>query len=82
MKLMITAVTAIMIKTTPVLGSSGHEAIGTGLLTLLFLGFGSFVIICQLIPGLVLFCSMLKGSLTAPQQNPHRGRKPKHPDSF
>lgn len=58
---MITAVTAIMIKTTPVLGSSGHEAIGTGLLTLLFLGFGSFVIICQLIPGLVLFCSMLKG---------------------
>jgi hypothetical protein len=61
MKLIIAAVAAIMVKTTPVLASSGQEIMGTGLLALLFLGFGSFIIVCQFIPGLALFCSMLKG---------------------
>jgi hypothetical protein len=61
MKLIIAVVTAIMVKTTLVLASSSQETMGTSLLALLFLGFGSFVIVCQLIPGLVLFCSMLKG---------------------
>jgi hypothetical protein len=61
MKLIIAAVTAIMVKTTPVLASSGQETMGTSLLAFLFLGFGSFIVVCQLIPGLVLFCSMLKG---------------------
>lgn len=60
MKLITAAVAAVMIKTTPALASSGHEVSGTGLLTLLFLGFVSVVILCQLIPGLVLFYSMLK----------------------
>ena len=61
MKLIIAVVTAIMVKTTPVLASSGQETVGTGFLALLFLGFGSLIVICQLIPGLALFCSMLKG---------------------
>jgi hypothetical protein len=61
MKLIIAVVTAIMVKATPVLASSGQETMGTSLLALLFLGFVSFIVVCQLIPGLVLLCSMLKG---------------------
>ena len=61
MKLMIAAVTAIMVKTTPALASSGQETMGTGLMALLFLGFGLLIVVCQLIPGVMLFCSMIKG---------------------
>lgn len=61
MKLMIATIMAIMVKTTPALASGGQETMGTGLLALLFLGFGSLIVVCQLIPGVMLFCSMLKG---------------------
>ncbi len=39
----------------------GAEASGNGLLVILFLGFGALIIVCQLVPGLMLFCSMIKG---------------------
>jgi len=61
MKLIITVITAIMVKATPALASSGQETMGTSLLVLLFLGFGVLIVACQLIPSLILFCSMLKG---------------------
>ncbi len=61
MKFIIAAVTAMMIITTPVLASIGQETMGTSVLALLFLGFGSLIVVFQLIPGLVLFCSMIKG---------------------
>jgi hypothetical protein len=58
---LITIVALIMIAATPGLASSGQETMGTGLMALLFLGFGSLIVVCQLIPGVMLFCSMLKG---------------------
>ncbi len=61
MKLIITILTAILVKATTVLASSGQETAGTSLLVLLFLGFGALIVVCQLIPSLVLFYSMLKG---------------------
>ncbi|MFH1911763.1 MAG: hypothetical protein ABIK91_07070 [Pseudomonadota bacterium] len=77
MKLIITVLTAIMVKATPALASSGQETMGTSLLVLLFLGFGALIVICQLIPGLVLFCSMLKGLFGSAEKNtmPKTGAK-------
>ncbi|MDD1632577.1 MAG: hypothetical protein LUP91_10270 [Methylococcaceae bacterium] len=62
MKFQTTVLTAIMLTTTPALASSDMEtAAGTSVLVLLFLGFGALVVACQLVPSLMLFCSMLKG---------------------
>ena len=61
MKLKTAILTAIMLTATPALASSDMETGGTSLLVLLFLGFGALIIACQLVPSLMLFCSMLKG---------------------
>jgi hypothetical protein len=70
--------TAILVATAPVLASSGEEATGTSLLVLLFLGFGALIVVCQLIPSLLLFCSMMKGLFdTAVNKSiPKTGAKP------
>lgn len=44
--------------------AGGRETGELGLLTLLFLGFFALIIAMQLIPGVVLFCSMLKSLWT------------------
>jgi hypothetical protein len=53
------------------------ETAETGLLVLLFLGFGALIVACQLVPSLMLFCSMLKGlfSTTAHGTIPKTGAK-------
>jgi hypothetical protein len=56
-----TIVTAMLLDATPVLASGGEETTGTSLLVFLFLGFGALIIVCQLIPSLLLFFSMIKG---------------------
>jgi hypothetical protein len=61
MKLITAILTAIMLTTAPVLASSGQETMGTSLLVLLFIGFGALIVVCQMIPSLMLFCSMIKG---------------------
>ncbi|MHB8909368.1 MAG: hypothetical protein ACYDAA_10880 [Syntrophales bacterium] len=61
MKLITATLTAILVNATSVLASSGQETMGTSLLVFLFLGFGAFIVVCQLIPSIVLFGSMLKG---------------------
>jgi len=77
MKLIMTVFTAIMVEVTPALASSGQESVGTSLLVLLFLGFGALIVVCQLIPSLVLFCSMLKGLFNSAAKNtmPKTGAK-------
>lgn len=44
-----------------VFAASGDAAGGSGILVVLFLVFGALILVFQLIPGLVLFSSMLKG---------------------
>ena len=57
--------------TVPVLAANGSEADESGLLAILFLGFGALVLVFQLIPGLVLFGTMLKELFTpAPRKAP------------
>jgi hypothetical protein len=61
MKLMTAILTAILVDATAALASSGQETVGSSPLVLLFLGFGALIVACQLIPSVMLFCSMLKG---------------------
>jgi len=60
-RIMATIITAILVGATPVLASGGEETMGTGLLVILFLAFGALIVVCQLIPSLLLFFSMIRG---------------------
>lgn len=53
----------------------GTEVGGNGLLVILFLGFGALIIVCQLVPGLMLFSSMLKGLFTKSLNKPYAGHR-------
>ncbi len=59
----IITVIALGITTSPALAGEGREIMVSSLVAVLFLGFGAIIVVCQLIPGLMLFCSMLKGLL-------------------
>ena len=79
---LIPIVTAIVATATPALASSGQEAMGPSLLALLFLGFGSLIVVCQLVPGLMLFCSMLKGLFSSAATKSVPQTDAKHHDSL
>jgi hypothetical protein len=66
---LITMITAIMVAATPALASGSEETMGASLLVILVLGFGVLIVACQLIPGLVLFCSMFKGLFDSVAKN-------------
>ena len=55
---------ALIGSATSAFAASGAENDGMGLMTILFLGLGGLIIAFQLIPGAILFYSMLKGLLT------------------
>jgi hypothetical protein len=61
MKTIIGIIAVLGTTTSLALAGESAEATGTSLLVFLFLGFGALIIVCQLIPGVLLFCSMLKG---------------------
>jgi hypothetical protein len=61
MKLIITILAVMMVKATTVLAAGSQETMEISGLMILFLVFGALIIVCQLIPCLVLFYSMLKG---------------------
>jgi hypothetical protein len=60
MKLIITILAVMMVKATTVLAAGSQETMEISGLMILFLVFGALIIVCQLIPCLVLFYSMLK----------------------
>lgn len=51
----------MMVKATTVLAAGSQETMEISGLLILFLAFGALIIVCQLIPCLLLFYSMLKG---------------------
>jgi hypothetical protein len=61
MKLVISILAVMMVKATTVLAAGSQETMEISGLMILFLVFGALIIVCQLIPCLVLFYSMLKG---------------------
>ncbi len=64
MRRITTSLTALMLlTTTQVLAAGGAETTETNLLTVVFIAFGALIVVAQLIPGTVLFYSMVKGLL-------------------
>lgn len=60
MKRTLTTLGTFLAATTPALAFGGPETTETSLLVILFLGFGAIIIAFQLVPGLILFWSLLK----------------------
>jgi hypothetical protein len=61
-KYMVLYAIAVLIGTaSSALAASGGKAEGSGVLIVLFLAFGALIIVFQLIPGVILFVSMVKG---------------------
>ena len=76
MKQTMITVGALIATATPGLASGGPEPAGTGLLVGLFIAFGILIVLCQLVPGAVLFCSLIKGLIGHPPKKslPATGR--------
>jgi len=64
MKTLLRTLTATLAWVVPALAANGSEAEGSGLLIILFLGFGALIVVFQLVPGLVLFVTMVKELFT------------------
>lgn len=60
MKRTMTTVGALLVSVTPVLAAGAPEPAETGLLVCLFIAFGLLIILCQSVPGAVLFCSLIR----------------------
>ncbi|WP_298433716.1 hypothetical protein [Geobacter sp.] len=66
MKAATRTLTLILATTTSALAASGAETEGNGFLVTLFLAFGALIIAFQLVPGVLLFASMIKGLFSRP----------------
>jgi len=75
MKPIMTAVTGIVAGAGPAMASGSQGVSDAGLLVWLFLGLGALIIAFQFLPGLVLFCSMIKGLFgdTVTKSASHKG---------
>jgi hypothetical protein len=64
MRTLIRTLTITLAWVVPALGATSSEAEGSGLLLILFLGFGALIVVFQFVPGLVLFATMVKELFT------------------
>jgi hypothetical protein len=64
MKTLLRTLTATLALVVPAFAANGSEPEGSGLLIILFLGFGALIVVFQLVPGLVLFVTMVKELFT------------------
>ncbi len=76
MKRTMTTAGALLASAAPALASGSPEPAETGLLVGLFIAFGLLIILCQLVPGAVLFCSLLRTLVSNPTKKtvPAAGR--------
>lgn len=65
-----TAIASVLGFSSFAFGASGAEYEGSGLLLVLFIGFGSIIVAAQFIPGMVMLYSMLKG-MVSPTEKAH-----------
>ncbi len=66
MKRIMTTAGALIATVTPAFASAGPEPVGTGLFAGLFMAFGLLIVLCQLVPGAVLFASLIKTIIGSP----------------
>ncbi len=76
MKHIITTIGALIATVTPALASGGPESAGTGLFVSIFIAFGLLIVLFQLVPGAVLFWSIIKTLFSTPakKSEPVTGR--------
>lgn len=51
-----------------ILYTKGRNIMGTSILTVLFLGFVSVIVVLQLVPAVILFVGMMKGLFVKPKK--------------
>ena len=61
MKRTLTTLGALMAMVTPAMAAGATETEGTSLITMLLIGFGTLIVVGQLIPGMILLGGMVKG---------------------
>ncbi len=66
MKHAVTTIGALMATVAPAFASGSPEPAGPGLLVGLFMAFGVLIVLCQLVPGAVLFASLVKTLFGSP----------------
>ncbi|BDV42092.1 hypothetical protein GURASL_10150 [Geotalea uraniireducens] len=65
MKTALKTIVTMIALTSSAFAASGAESEANGILVYLFLGLGALIIAFQLLPGLTLFASMIKGLFSA-----------------
>ena len=70
MKTTVQSIIIALAALSPAYAGSDPVAEGNSLLITLFLAFGALIIAFQLVPGLILLYSMLKGMLTSAEKKP------------
>jgi len=61
MKRMMIIFGAVMAWTAPAIAAGGTETTGISLIIILLLGFRALLVVGQLIPGLIIFCGIVRG---------------------
>jgi hypothetical protein len=70
MKIIAAILTVIVADAAPAIAAAEPETTGISLLMLLFIGFCALILVCQLIPSVMLFSSMLKGIFSSGLKHP------------
>ncbi len=80
MKAMIKSLLAVLLAVVPALASGGKESGEVSFLVVLFFAFGALVLVFQMVPGLVLFATMIKELFTrVPKGHPSMTKGPEKP---
>lgn len=80
MKTLIRSMLFTLVWIAPALAAAEVDPEGSGVLIVLFLGFGALIILFQFIPSLILFGSMVKGLLGGPVKEAAALSTPKEND--
>ncbi len=80
MKTIIKSLLAVLLVVVPALASGGKEAGDVSFLVVLFFAFGALILVFQLVPGLILFATMVKELFTrAPKSHLSMTKGPEKP---
>ncbi len=64
MKTLIKSLLAVLLAVVPALASGGKDAGEVSFLVVLFFAFGALILVFQMVPGLILFTTMIKELFT------------------
>lgn len=74
------ALFAVLLTVVPALASGGKDAGEVSFLVVLFFAFGALILVFQMVPGLVLFATMIKELFTrAPKSHLGMAKEPEKP---